>query len=228
MWHDTADDSYSNPQSFGNAELAGLVGWWKFDETTGTIAADSSGAHHDGTLVGNAKWAPGRFGGAIDLDGNDSCVRIADKSAFDLGGDITVACWANLRSVPTNWMAMVAKGDTAWRLSTVENEDKFHFAVNDFNRGADQVCVSGTTTVTLGSWHSVVGTYTGSTLSLYVDGKLEATQSWSEGLGHDDFDLLIGDNAEMKGRSFNGLIDDVRIFNYALSESEIKALAAGQ
>jgi len=53
-WHAREDNAWENPQAFGNAELAGLVGWWKFDETQGTIAKDSSGGNHNGTLVGNA------------------------------------------------------------------------------------------------------------------------------------------------------------------------------
>ena len=49
---------------------ADLVGWWKFDESSGTTVADSSGAGNDGTLEGNADWDVGYFGGAVFLDGS--------------------------------------------------------------------------------------------------------------------------------------------------------------
>jgi tetratricopeptide (TPR) repeat protein len=223
-WHATEDNAWENPQAFGNAELAGLVGWWKFDETQGKTAKDSSGGNHTGTLVGHAKWGQGKIGGAVDLDGHDSFVRIADKSAFDFAGAVSVSCWVQIRTVPVGWMAIVTKGDNSWRLSTSNQEEKFHFSVNDWDRAA----INGATTVNPGEWHYVAGVYDGSAMSLYVDGKLDATHPWTEGIGRNNFDLLIGENAEKKGRCFDGLIDDVRVYNYALSESEIKTLAAGQ
>ena len=101
-----------------------MIGWWKFDETTGNTAADSSGCHHTGTLVGNAKWAPGKIGGAIALDGHGSFVRIAGKTAFNMADQTTIACWVNIHSVPVEWMAIVTKGDSAWRLSTAQQDRK--------------------------------------------------------------------------------------------------------
>ncbi|MGC3957067.1 MAG: sugar-binding protein [Verrucomicrobiota bacterium] len=98
-WHDKNNSAWKNPQAFGTAELAGLIGWWKFDDAQGPTAKDSSGGNHNGTLVGNAKFGKGKVGGAIDLDGKGSFVRIADKSAFDFGSQASVACWVNFRSV---------------------------------------------------------------------------------------------------------------------------------
>jgi len=88
--------------------------------------------------------------------------------------------------------------------------------------------MDGATTVNANDWHQVTAVYNGNAMNLYVDGKLDATQPWAGGIGKNNFDLLIGENAQEKGRCFDGLIDDVRIYNYALSESDIKALAAGQ
>ena len=223
-WHAREDNAWENPRAFGNAELAVLVGWWKFDETQGTTAKDSSGGNHNGTLVGNAKWAHGRTGGAIALDGAGSFVRIADQSAFDMGDQTTIACWVNIHSVSADWMTIVAKGDNAWRLSTINQDKKFHFSVNDWNRTAG---LNGSTTINADEWHHLAAVYNGSVLQLYIDGKLDASQPWTGGIGKNDSDVLIGENAQQSGRFFNGLIDDVRIYNHALSESEIKALAAG-
>jgi tetratricopeptide (TPR) repeat protein len=223
-WHAREDNAWSNPQLFGNAELAGLVGWWKCNETQGATVADSSGNHHDGTVAGNATWTKGRTGGAIDLNGHDNFVRIADKSAFDFAGNATVACWVRLRSVPVEWTAIVTKGDTAWRLSTSGSEMKFHFAVQNWEAGKG--FVNGATTVRANEWHHLAGVYDGSVLKLYLDGTLDATAPWDQGMGRNNFDVLIGENAENKGRCFDGLIDDVRVYNYALSDNEIKALAA--
>lgn len=216
-WHSRTDDAWENPRSFGTAELAGLLGWWKFDETQGTTAQDSSGGNHSGTLIGNARWGKGRIGGALVLDGSSGFVRIADKSAFDLGGPFTVACWANLRSVPMEWMAIVTKGDNSWRLSTTSQEQRIHFS------GIDSTRVLGAN-----EWHHLAAVYDGTAKRLYVDGNLEAEEPVTGGFGRDDSDVLIGENAERPGRFFSGMIDDVRIYNHALSETAIKSLAAAE
>jgi tetratricopeptide (TPR) repeat protein len=219
-WCDKRDTAWSNPQAFGNAELAGLIGWWKLDETEGTTAADSSGNNHNGTLVGGAKWAQGKIGGAVELDGKSGFVQIADKSAFNIAGQVTVACWANIRSVPAEYMAIVTKGDNSWRLSTAQQQRKFHCSVNNYNN----IVLDGSTEVAANEWHHVAVVYNGDEVRIYVDGRLDAAKPWKDGIAVNDFDVLIGENAEQKGRFFDGLIDDVRIYNYALGESDIMAL----
>ena len=223
-WHAREDNAWENPRAFGNAELAGLVGWWKFDETQGKTAKDSSGGNHNGTLVGNAKWAHGKTGGAVALDGTGSFVQIADQSAFDMGDQATIACWVNIHSVPAEWMAIITKGDSAWRVSTIAKDRKIHFSVNDWNRTAG---LNGSTTINADEWHHLAAVYNGSVMQLYIDGKLDGTQTWTGGIAKNNSEVLIGENVEQPNRCFDGLIDDVRIYNQALSESEIKALAAG-
>jgi len=216
---DGHDNAWQNPQAFGNAELAGLVGWWKFDETKGEIAKDSSGGNHNGTLNGDARWTKGKIGGAIELDGNGDFVQIADK-AFDIGGQVTIACWVNIHSVPHDYTAIVTKGDSSWRLSTLGSQRKFHASVNDWNK----LVVDGSAMVNTNEWHHVVMVYNNKEVRLYVDGKLDVTKSWKWGIARNGFDVLIGENAERKNRFFDGLIDDVRIYNYALKENDIMAL----
>jgi hypothetical protein len=219
-WYGKQDNAWQNPQAFGNAELAGIIGWWKFDETEGTTAKDSSGGNHNGTLNGDAKWTQGKIGGAVELDGKSGFVQIADKSAFDIGGQITIASWVKIRSVPAEYTAIVTKGDSSWRLSTAQRERKFHCSVNNYN----SIILDGSTTVDANEWYHVAMVYNGDEIRIYVDGKLDATKPWKDGIAKNDFDVLIGENAEQKGRSFDGLIDDVRIYNYALKDFDIMAL----
>ncbi len=227
-WHDKQDNAWESPQAFGNAELAGLVGSWKFDETEGVTAKDNSGNKHNGALVGKAKWAGSNRGGAIDLDGHGSFVRVDGKSAFDFSGQATIACWINLRSVPAEWTSIVTKGDSAWRLSTLRQERKLHFAVADFQSHGEEISVDGTTTLNANEWHHVAGVYDGKSIKLYVDGKLDGNKPWNGGIGRNDADVLVGENIEEPNRGFDGQIDDLRIYNCALSEAGIKALAAGE
>ena len=59
--------------------LNGIVGWWKFDETNGTVAYDSSGNGYDGNLIGGSTWATGKIGGAISLDGTNDYVEVSSS-----------------------------------------------------------------------------------------------------------------------------------------------------
>jgi hypothetical protein len=158
------------------------------------------------------------------LDGSGSFVRIADKSAFDLAGETTLACWVNIHSVPTEWASIITKGDSAWRLSTYNQEPKFHFSVGSLSAAG----LNGSATVGTNEWHHLAAVYDGNVQKLYIDGHLDATQSWNGGIASDDFDVLIGENSEQSNRCFDGLIDDVRVYNYALTENQIKALANAQ
>jgi tetratricopeptide (TPR) repeat protein len=223
-WHDRQDNAWENPRAFGNAEFAGLVGWWKFDETEGVVAADSSGNGHNGSLQGNPVWRPqgGRFGGAIELGGHGDYVKIGNESAFDITGQITIAAWVNIKSIPQEWTGIVTKGDSAWRMSTEYAQNAFHFGL------AREDYLNGRANVSPGQWHHIACTYDGQKMSTYVDGRLDASRPRNGPIGTNDFPVCIGENIELTGHCWHGLIDDVRIYNYALSEGQVKALAAGQ
>ncbi|MGC3957066.1 MAG: LamG domain-containing protein [Verrucomicrobiota bacterium] len=128
---------------------------------------------------------------------------------------------------PANYTALVTKGDTAWRLSAVETEQRLHFAVNTVQHGGDDVFVNSPTRLQPGEWHHIAGTYNGKVLSLYLDGQLNSTNAWTGGISRNDFDVLIGENAQDTNRCFDGLMDEVQVYNYALGANAIKALAAG-
>jgi tetratricopeptide (TPR) repeat protein len=223
-WHDTQEKAWENPQFFGNAELGGLLGWWKLDEKGGNTAADSSGNGNDGTLIGSPVWRPqaGKIGGALEFSGKGDYVKIANESAFNITSQITVAAWVNIISVPQEWTGIVTKGDTAWRFSTSFANNVFHFGT------AREDYINGNATVGSGQWHHVACVYDGSKMSIYVDGKLDVSRPQSGPIATNNFPVCIGENIELTGRYFNGLIDDVRIYSYALSENEIAAIAAGK
>ena len=186
----------------------------------GSTAADSSGNGNDGSLQGNPVWRPnaGKFAGALEFDGNGDYVKIDDESNFDITGQITISAWVNIASVPADWTAIVTKGDTAWRLSTEYSDRRFHFAVSG------SAWLNGRSSVSANEWHHIVGVYDGSQMHTYIDGELDAAKSWNQGIASNDYPVYIGENAEQTGRFWHGLIDDVRIYNYALKEADIIAL----
>jgi hypothetical protein len=202
---------------------AGLVGWWKFDETEGTTAADSSGNGNNGTLQGSPVWRPqgGKIGGTLEFNGKGDYVKINNESAFDITDQITISAWVNIASVPQEWTGIVTKGDSAWRISTDFANNVFHFGLgqNDY--------LNGKTTVGSGQWHHVLCVYDGRKMSTYVDGKLDATRPREDNIGTNDFPVCIGGNAEMPGRCWHGLIDDIRVYNYALSRKDTEAIYQG-
>ena len=78
-----------------------------------------------------------------------------------------------------------------------------------------------------GQWHHTAGVYDGSVIRLYVDGELDASKAASGEIGANSAAVLIGENSELRPTGWNGLIDDVRIYNYALTADQIKDLHAG-
>jgi len=201
-----------------------LTAHWKLDESEGDTAEDSAG-DNDGTLHGDPLWLPneGRVEGALLFDGDDDYVDCGDSSDFDITGQITVAAWVNISAVNMDWQTVIAKGDSAWRLSTAEDEYRYHFAVTG---GPPWNYINGDIEVEPAEWHHVCGTYDGANLRLYIDCVEDPAGPVGElnGTTVDDYAVYIGENQERPGRHWDGLIDDLRIYNYALTPAEISQL----
>ncbi len=206
-----------------------MVGWWKFSEAKDDTVIDSSGSGLNGRLVGGAHIIsdPER-GSVLSLDGEGDYVDCGNNPAFDITNSITVAAWVNIDTIPQEWTSIVTKGDSAWRLSTFEDQRKFHFAVTHWTAGTNWV--NGDTEVAGGQWHHVCGTYDGANIRLYVDGveDPESPVAYSGNIGTNGWEVLIGANTDWLGCGWNGLIDDVRIYSYALSKAEVKEVIAGR
>jgi hypothetical protein len=228
-WQETPDQAlWPVDMSFtlftaAQAVQSGQVAHWRFDETRGSIAADSVGGHH-GTVHG-ATWAQGAVGGALRFNGDDY-VEVVDETDFDLTEAITVAAWVNLEAVNADWLGIITKGDSTWRLSTFLAERRFHFAVNDLP--GSHHSVDGTVRMGLNEWHYLVGTYDGSSIRLYVDGVEDPASpaAYAGPIYTDDFPVWIGANAEQLGRNFIGRIDEVQVYDHALTQTELLDLMA--
>jgi hypothetical protein len=94
--------------------------------------------------------------------------------------------------------------------------------------GAQVGSLFGTVGVSDGRWHHVAATFDGSRVCLYVDGSLDMAADAAGTLRQNDFSVMIGANAEKPDRGWNGLIDEVRIYSYGLSSSDVAALARQQ
>jgi hypothetical protein len=107
-----------------------MIGWWKFNATEDHNVVDSSGTGLASRLMGDAKIVVnGERRNVLDLDGDGDYVDCGNHPAFEITYEITVAASVNIARVRILWAAIVAKGDSSWRLSTVERQGKFSFAV---------------------------------------------------------------------------------------------------
>jgi hypothetical protein len=208
---------------------AGLVGYWKFDESAGTVASDSSTNANAGTLSGGMTFpaqtiANGRVGRALDFNGTSHYVVVNNTAALQLTQALTVAAWIKGDSWGTGSTVntILRKGDASpnnYQLSVANGKLE---ATLD---GTDDLGFKGTTTLQTGKWYHVALTWDGSIVKLYVDGVLNNSPgaSRSAPIGVDARALYLGGRIGSTD-FFDGSLDDVRLYNYALGASEVMQL----
>jgi len=205
--------------SAGNAAETDLVGWWKFNEISGTIAHDASGNGNDGTINGDPIWVAGKVDGALQLDGDGDYVEVGSVGISGIDPR-TIAGWARASTtvIPgsTTVFGFAPDGNIEGTYFDIEVDDLGNYVVNV--QGL-QLVLSAVDT----QWHHFAATYTGSGGSWYLDGQY--INSLDGAVGTID-QVRIGANLE-DSSFFPGLIDDVRIYNKALTLEEIKKLMAG-
>lgn len=203
--------------------------WLKLDEGAGTSAADSSGYFNHGTLSGPV-WTSGRFGGALDFDGVDDLVQVADDPSLDITDEITLASWVKVRSFE-NWEGIITKGitKTSYGLNVWGNQT-IRFTVN-WGSPAGGVGIgawNSRLTITPDTWHHVAVTYDGQTFRFYIDGVEDSYKpSPTVKFGVTDEPLTLGGDLPGADEYLDGSIDDARVYPRALSASEIQTLASG-
>jgi hypothetical protein len=206
-----------------------LIALWKLDEPGGNVAKDSAG-DNNGILVGDPQWRPdaGKIDGALEFDGDGDYVKIAGESDFDITDQITVSAWIKVSQFDKEWQAVIAKGDSAWRIQRNQTEDSLEFACSGLKipSGTPWGNLYGQRSVNDGQWHHIVGVYDGSKMYLIIDGDMDSSQPASGRINMNNQPVFIGENSEQSGRFWHGLIDDVRVYNYALSKEEVAALSS--
>jgi chitodextrinase len=115
------------------------------------------------------------------------------------------------------WASLVSKGDSAWSLTRYDSTNNADF--NSFSPSADDL--RGTINIADNQWHHLAIVYNGSVKQLYTDGQLNVSKNFTQKFSTNNFPIRIGHNAEFASAYFNGLLDEVRIYNRALSGQEI-------
>ncbi|HZL92980.1 MAG TPA: LamG-like jellyroll fold domain-containing protein, partial [Vicinamibacterales bacterium] len=204
----------------GSPVLAGLVAAYGFEEGTGTSTTDGSGNSNTGTVSGATWTTAGRFGNALQFDGSNDRVNVADAASLDLTTGMTLAAWVYPTSA-TGWRAVVMKEATS------STEAYLLYANDSANRPAGYVraggslrSVRGTAALPVNTWSHVATTYDGTTLRLFVNGTQVGTLAVTGAIATSNRALRIGSKGST--RYFAGRIDEVRVFNRALSVSELQ------
>src|SRR5262245_10456179 len=206
-------------------QTSGLVAAFSFDEGSGTTLQDTSGNSLNGTIVG-ASWTAGRYGGALSFDGISNYVDLGNPAALQLTGSMTVEAWIKAAGDPADDGQIVAKSDaTGWQFKTSPDTGPhtFGFAISATTGTHTQ---RYTTTVrSLNTWYHFAGVYDAAarTLSTYVNGVLDnGTLMGTIPALQVDRAVNVNIGRRTGGYYFNGLIDEIRIYNRALTQAQIQ------
>ncbi len=203
-----------------------LVARWDFDRVVGKKVVDVSGNGLDGVLVGKAAIVTDPERGPVLYLPGEGYVDCGTSPAFDLTGPMTVAAWIKIDGFDEAHQSLVVKGEGAWGFQR-------RYSTSTLCLGGAGLEVPEDSTPTLerraeiddGRWHHVAGVYDGTRLLLYVDGSLDASTPADGIINTNDVPLFIGGNAQAAGRDWNGWIDDVRLYDYALRQVEVASLS---
>lgn len=203
----------------------GLVAYWKFDEGQGDIAFDETENHNDGELLCHGEgcsppeWVKGRVGYAFHFDGVDDYINAGNKSSLNITGAITVVLWAKPQpmlgngDLITKAGAYILEWDTALESITGQGFQLYLEIATGGNFRELQ------RNIAFGQWIHIVFTYDAAQKKTrcYLNGEFVNDYSDSGNIATSENNLLIGSY-------FNGFIDEVYIYNRALTEDEIRAI----
>jgi hypothetical protein len=197
---------------------AGLVAAYNFDAGAGSTVSDASAHGNTGTVIG-ATWTTGKYGGALSFDGTSSVVRVPDSASLDLTSAMTLSAWVNPTATQSGWRTGMQKETDAWFLNA-SNDTGALRPSGGATTGGTTRWITGTTPNPVGTWTHLALTYDGTALTLYVNGVQAATTPASGAAATTASPLWIGGNSPY-GEYFNGRLDDVRVYNRALTPTEI-------
>ncbi len=196
-----------------------LVAAYGFEEPSGTQVVDASGYGNHGTISGATRVTTSQFGNVLSFNGSSNWVTVNDTASLDLTTGMTVEAWVYPTSI-SGWRTVTIKEQTG-------SASYWLYANDDANRPANVVNIGGSTKqlsagsqVRTNTWTHLASTYDGSTQKLYVNGALVGSRPQTGAIALSNGALRIGGNS-VWGEYFRGYIDEVRVYNRALTQTEI-------
>ncbi|MFC1576614.1 LamG-like jellyroll fold domain-containing protein, partial [Candidatus Omnitrophota bacterium] len=212
----TGDIKFMGPIGGDLYGETGVIGYWNFDDELDP-GHDSGIGGNDGELRYGPLWTSGKVGGALSFDGSDDYVSIPDNSCWAFGSDdFTISAWAKLPSV--NGAQVIMQTNNATNYVGLYPYH-YHWNAPILSINASPV-LTGTEPPSENNWYHIVGVGSGGTAYLYMNGVLKDSDTYSHTF--DSTGYKIGE--EMWGNNFSGTIDEVAIWDRALTETEIKTL----
>jgi hypothetical protein len=198
----------------------GLVAAYGFEEPSGTGVTDASGNGRDGTLSGATRSTSGRYGSTLSFDGTNDWVTVPDADALDLTSGVTMSAWVNPTALGSTYRTVLMKeqpGGLIYALYAGDGTGKpsGHVFTTSEQR------VTGPANTPLNTWTHLATTWDGSTLRTYVNGDQVASRAVAGTLRTSTGVLRLGGTG-VWAEWFAGRIDEVRLYNRALTTTEIQ------
>jgi len=198
---------------------SGLIAAYAFDEGSGTTVVDASGNSHTGTLNGATWSTSGKFGGALSLDGMSARVTVPSSADLNVTSGFTLMAWVYPTAAQSNWRTVLHKETDRYYLMASSDQNT-PASGGTFVAGNENTY--GPTALPVNTWSHLAATYDGNVVRLFVNGTQVASQAQTTPLTISTGPLSIGGTAAY-GEYFQGTIDEVRVYNRALSASELQA-----
>ena len=198
----------------------GLVAAYSFDAGSGSLVADASGKGNDGAVSGATWTTSGKNKGALSFDGVNDWVTVADTASLDLSTGMTVEAWVRPAALG-GWRTVAAKERSGGIVYALHASQDASRPVGQVDIDGEQDAV-GPSSLTLNAWSHLAVTYDGTSVRLYVNGGIADTSTYAGSIPASTGPLRLGGNAIWQ-EWFSGDLDDVRVYNRALSAGEVQS-----
>ena len=205
-----------------------LVVEYKFDETSGVIASDTSTSNVEAQLIGDPKWVDGYNGNALSFDGTDDYVYVGDRDEVEVE-NYTITAWTKSdgNTIDTIRQEILEKADSYWL--NIRNDDtkvRTGGFYGDCSVEEEWFFTDSEDPIVLNKWTHMAATYNGTVLRMYINGQLQSELLVNRPHCKDREELLIiGAKKELDTTPavafFSGLLDEIRIYSQPLSQTEI-------
>jgi len=222
---------YGNPSASSASDASatfirvidGVAGSWHFDEGAGNTAYDTSGNDNDGTLENGPQWVDGKYGKALSFDGSDDYVDCGYGESLNITDAITIEAYVKFSSLEQTGVIYSRGEHFAYYkgvMLSIRTNNVLEFWLGNGTEAGVLDSVSGVPT---NQFSHVAGVWDGTTMIVYINGESKGTDSFSGPIVYHTSHAVIGARSA-GGRNFSGIIDEVRVYDRALTAEEISDL----